>query len=166
MYGVEGLSYEVGADGAPHYTEMMTAGNGFTLMINQALHCLAVADNIYYAYINTSMDTYTDNQREAMKLINSGSMDGEYVYPDGASMTAEETEEYSALIADLSTYMAEHVLKFVVGEEDMSEYPAFVQALDDMGMQTAIGYRQAAYGKRGISGRGVQSHAGGCCPVI
>ena len=153
MYGVEGLSYEVGADGAPHYTEMMTAGNGFTLMINQALHCLAVADNIYYAYINTSMDTYTDNQREAMKLINSGSMDGEYVYPDGASMTAEETEKYSALIADLSTYMAEHVLKFVVGEEDMSEYPAFVQALDDMGMQTAIGYRQAAYGKRGISGR-------------
>ena len=145
MYGVEGLSYETGADGVPHYTEMMTASDGFTLMINQALHCLAAADNLYYRSINTDMDTFTDNQRQAMELINSGSMDGEYVYPDGASMTEEETEAYSALIADLSTYMAEHVLKFVVGEEDMADYPAFVQALNDMGMQEAIGYRQAAY---------------------
>ena len=27
----------------------------------------------------------------------------------------------------------------------MADYPAFVQALNDMGMQEAIGYRQAAY---------------------
>ena len=145
MYGVEGLSYEVGADGAPHYTEMMTASDGFTLMINKALHCLAPADNIYYASINTDMDTFTDNQRQAMEFINSGAMDGEYVYPDGASMTEEETAAYTTLIADLSTYMAEHVLKFVVGDEDMSGYSDFVSTLYDMGMQEAIDYRQAAY---------------------
>ena len=145
MYGVEGLSYEVGADGAPHYTEMMTASDGFTLMINKALHCLAPADNIYYASINTDMDTFTDNQRQAMEFINSGAMDGEYVYPDGASMTEEETAAYTTLIADLSTYMAEHVLRFVVGDEDMSGYSDFVSTLYDMGMQEAIDCRQAAY---------------------
>ena len=124
---------------------MMTASDGFTLMINKALHCLAPADNIYYASINTDMDTFTDNQRQAMEFINSGAMDGEYVYPDGASMTEEETAAYTTLIADLSTYMAEHVLKFVVGDEDMSGYSDFVSTLYDMGMQEAIDYRQAAY---------------------
>ena len=52
---------------------------------------------------------------------------------------------YTTLIADLSTYMAEHVLKFVVGDEDMSGYSDFVSTLYDMGMQEAIDYRQAAY---------------------
>lgn len=146
MYGVEGTGYEIGDDGTPHYTEMMTdSSEGLTLTINRALHCLSTPDSIYYGSINTDLETYTDAQREALELINSGSMDGEYVYPDGASMTEEETETYTALIADLSTYMAEHVLKFVVGEEDMAEYPAFIDTLNDMGIQEAIDIRQAAY---------------------
>lgn len=145
MYGVEGVSYEYDGD-KPHYTEMMTdTSQGMFLAINKALYCLAECDNIYYGSINTNLDTYTDTQIEALQYINSGSTDDAYVYPDGASMTADETEEYTALIADLSTYMAEHVLKFVTGEEDMAEYPAFIEALDDMGMQRAIDLKQGAY---------------------
>ena len=65
--------------------------------------------------------------------------------PTGASMTTEEDERYTALISDLSTYMAEHVLKFVTGEEDMGQYPDFVATLYEMGMQEAIDLKQAAY---------------------
>ena len=72
-------------------------------------------------------------------------MDGDYVYPTGASMTTELDERYTALISDLSTYMAEHVLKFVTGEEDMGQYPDFVATLYEMGMQEAIDLKQAAY---------------------
>ena len=145
MYGVEGISYEYDGD-TPHYTEMMTdTSEGLTLNVNKALYCLAECDNIYYGSINTNLDTYTETQINALEYINSGNTDDAYVYPEGASMTTEENEKYTALIADLSTYMAEHVLKFVTGEEDMSEYPAFVGTLEDMGMQTAIDLKQAAY---------------------
>ena len=41
--------------------------------------------------------------------------------------------------------MAEHVLKFATGEEDMSQYESFVSTLYDMGMQEAIDLKQAAY---------------------
>lgn len=145
MYGIEGVSYEYDGD-APHYTEMMTdTSEGLTLNVNKALYCLTECDNIYYGSINTDLDTYTETQIEALEYINSGNTDDAYVYPEGASMTTEETEEYTDLIADLSTYMAEHVLKFVTGEEDMSEYPTFVGTLEDMGMQTVIDLKQAAY---------------------
>ena len=146
MYGVEGVSYEM-KDGTPHFTDMMTqpAEEGLTLTVQKALYCLAEADNIYYQTINTDLDVYTDAQVEALESINGGSMDGEYVYPTGASMTTEEDERYTALISDLSTYMAEHVLKFVTGEEDMGQYPDFVATLYEMGMQEAIDLKQAAY---------------------
>lgn len=145
MYGVEGVSYEYDGD-TPHYTEMMTdTSEGLTLNVNKALYCLAECDNIYYGSINSNLDTYTETQINALEYINSGNTDDAYVYPEGASMTTEENEKYTALIADLSTYMAEHVLKFVTGEEDMSEYPAFVGTLENMGMQTAIDLKQAAY---------------------
>ena len=145
MYGVEGLSYEYDGD-TPHYTEMMIdTSEGLTLSVNRALYCLAECDNIYYGSINTNLETYTAAQVEALEFINSGNTDDAYVYPDGASMTTEENETYTSLIADLSTYMAEHVLKFVVGDEDMSEYQAFVDTLFDMGMQDAIDLKQAAY---------------------
>jgi putative aldouronate transport system substrate-binding protein len=145
MYGIEGVSYEYDGD-TPHYTEMMTdTSEGLTLNVNKALYCLAECDNIYYGSINTDLDTYTQTQIDALEYINSGATDDAYVYPDGASMTTEETTEYTDLIADLSTYMAEHVLKFVVGDEDMAEYQSFIDTLYDMGMQRAIDLKQAAY---------------------
>ena len=146
MYGVEGVSYEM-VDGKPQYTEMMLnpETEGMTLNTQKSLFCLAEADNVYYKYINTDLDNYTEDQIEALELVNSGNMDGEYVYPSGASMTTEESETYTALIADLSTYMAEHVLKFVVGVEPMDDYQAFIETLYEMGMQEAIDIKQAAY---------------------
>ena len=146
MYGVEGVSYEM-VDGKPAYTEMMLnpEEEGMTLNTQKSLYCLAEADNIYYKSINTDLDNYSEAQIEALELVNSGNMDDEYVYPSGASMTTEESETYNALIADLSTYMAEHVLKFVVGVEPMSDYQAFIDTLFEMGMQDAIDIKQAAY---------------------
>lgn len=145
MYGVEGLSYEI-VSGEPQYTDLILSNpQGMSMETAKAIYTLSPADNVSYNYINTDLATYSAEQIEALELINSGSMDGEYVYPNGASMTADESEEYSSLIADLSTYMAEHVLKFVVGDEDMSEYQAFIDVLYQIGMQDAIDLQQAAY---------------------
>ena len=146
MYGVEGVSYEFDANGDPQYTEMMTdSSNGSTLSINKAIYTLGPADTIYYGTYNTDLATYSESQLAALETINAISYDDEYVYPDGASLTTEEDETYSALISDLSTYMAEHVLKFVVGDESLDDYDDFVENLYDMGLQEAIDLKQAAY---------------------
>ena len=146
MYGVEGVSYELDEDGNPQFTDLMLNNpDGMTLDTAKALYTLSPADNVSYNYINTDLATYSAEQVKALELINSGKMDGACVYPTGTSLTAEEDEIYSALIADLSTYMAEHVLKFVTGEENMADYPAFVETLYEMGMQDAIDMKQTAY---------------------
>ena len=146
QYGIEGVSFEYDEEGVPHYTDMMTdASEGVTLSVNQALYTLASCDSVYYGKYNTNRETYTDVQLEAIEVWSSGDSDADYVYPSAASMTAEEQETYTALISDLSTYMAEHVLKFVVGDEQLEDYGAFVDTLFEMGMQDAIDLKQAAY---------------------
>lgn len=146
MFGVEGLSYEYGAGGEPQYTEMMLdVSDGRTLDINRAMYCLSAPDRISYDTYNTDKLSFDENQLEASQVLNSGSYDGEYIYPSGASMTTEESEEYTALLADISTYMAENIMTFITGERDMDEYPEFLETLDSMGVQDMIAYKQAAY---------------------
>lgn len=146
MYGVEDVSYTYDADGEPQFTDLMLKNpDGITLDSCKALYTLGPADNVGYYYINTDLATYSEAQQEAITLINEGPMDDAYVLPTGAAMTAEEMETYTSLLADLSTYMAEHVLKFVTGEEAMEDYPAFIDQLFELGMQEALDLQQAAY---------------------
>ena len=66
-------------------------------------------------------------------------------YPNGAIMNTEQTTEYNTVAADICTYISENVLQFIYGQKALSEWDGFVDTLYDMGIETAIAAKQAAY---------------------
>ena len=69
--------------------------------------------------------------------------DSAWVMPT-VSMTADETDEYNAIYADIRTTLEENLTKFAVGERPMSEWDAFVQELYDLGIEDCIEIQQTA----------------------
>lgn len=70
--------------------------------------------------------------------------DSDYQMPTAISMTADESERYSAIYSDIQTLISENLSKFAVGERSMDEWDDFVQQIQDMGIQECIDLKQAA----------------------
>lgn len=68
-------------------------------------------------------------------------------YLNGAllSFTTEESEIVNSNLADMSTYIAENLVKFLVGEKSMDEWDPFIADLNKLGLQTIIDTYQSAY---------------------
>ena len=60
------------------------------------------------------------------------------------ALTQEENEEYARINADIHTYAEENITKFVTGEQDMSEFDAFVENLKSMNLNQVTAIKQAA----------------------
>lgn len=69
--------------------------------------------------------------------------DSAWVMPT-ISMTADETDQYNGIYADIRTTLEENLTKFAVGEKPMSEWDAFVESLYDLGIEDCIAIQQAA----------------------
>lgn len=142
-YGEEGVSYTM-TNGEPTFTELITkapeglnaaiqkyigtAGNGITIqaegMVKQKNDIAAVE----------AANTWVQNQDSQKHL-----------YPAGATMTAEESNEHTILMTPISTYVKEMGLKFMVGDESIDKFDAFVTELNNMGLARVIEIKQAAY---------------------
>lgn len=93
------------------------------------------------------LSTYEPDVIEALEYVQTQDADGAYNMPSGLSstFTEEEQEIYSTYSPDLLTYMSEHALAFLMGEEDIANLPAFKQTIQDMHIQDIIDVYQAAY---------------------
>ena len=60
-------------------------------------------------------------------------------------LTAEEKDDYSALMGEVSTYVDEMYNKFITGQEPLSKFDDFVAEVKRLGIEDAIAIRQAAY---------------------
>jgi len=142
-WGIEGETYEVREDGS--YTWI----GPFLNPENDPAFDLST---VQWEYLVYNMAGYSQTDREYC-LVDQKAIDflacwdnceTDYNYPASATMTAEETEAYGSKYNDINTYVAEQVMKFVVGEQDFSEWDGFVQTIRDWGIDELIGYKQAA----------------------
>ena len=60
------------------------------------------------------------------------------------SLTDDETSEFVALMADIDTYVESMCVKFILGQEPLSNWDNYVQTLKNMNIQRAIDIQQAA----------------------
>jgi len=60
------------------------------------------------------------------------------------SLTVEENEA-AGVLGDINTYVSEMVVKFIIGEESLDNFDAYVEKLYEMGLQDAIDANQTAY---------------------
>ena len=112
-YGTEGVSYEI-TDDQPRFTALVQKDPSLQLPNYAAM--------ILGSYISSEI-VLLHSATNLMEVWNQ-QKDDAYMIPQGAQMTQEESEEYTALAADISTYIDSLIPQFITGERDLSEIPA------------------------------------------
>lgn len=145
-YGIEGEAYNLKPDGSIELTELITnnpeglsASVAMILYAGDLIPCIKDS-----ARLNS---TYGEEVIEAMEFASSQPKDGVYNLPSGlkSNFTQEEQDIYALYSPDLLTYMSEHALAFVMGQESLDNLPEFKQTLRDLHIQDIIDAYQASY---------------------
>lgn len=140
-YGVEGVSFEY-VDGAPQFTDVVT--NNPDGLTTEAIQAFYLGYNFAGLFDPTVMlATYDEGQLNAMEVWTQN-IDTQWNYPTGATLTAEETEEYNGIYSDISTYLSTEAVSFVTGARSMDTYDDFIETLTSMGIQRCIEIKQDA----------------------
>ncbi|GHU14994.1 sugar ABC transporter permease [Spirochaetia bacterium] len=142
-YGVENVSYRV-VNGVEEYTDLIKNNpNGYSM---------ADAMSIYNGSGNKSF--MQEKNQLVQQYVLQVQKDALNVWPttQGAirmmppvTLTAAETSEYARIMSDIDTYVQEMKLKFIIGTEPLSNYPAFRSNLEKMNIARAAAIQQAAF---------------------
>lgn len=141
--GIEGESYNL-VDGKPVLTDIiMKNPNGLT--IDQALiqYCLGSVPGpfVFEPNIREQRMLFEQWQRDSLAAWNDDNYD--YLFPS-ISLTVEESEEFSSIMSDVETYVAENYLLFINGTRPVSELDDYMAQLKAMGIEDAIAIYQDA----------------------
>ena len=143
-FGIEGESYTL-VDGKPQFTDAVLNDPEGIPVIN-ALH--------KYGYANSNgvclqgeeafmaAATYSA-QIDAFRVF--GNSDVIRIKPNGLSATVEESNTLARIVNDTKTYSDEMINKFIMGQESMDKYDAYVETLKNMKVEEAIAIQQAMY---------------------
>lgn len=139
-YGVEGVSFEYGEDGKPHFSDVVINNPNIPGMIARTLYAFEKREGYYRG--TRVFDSYSDENIEA--LMNLNMTDLAYCYPPSATMTDAEVSRYNEVMSDIHTYVTENINKFIIGQRSMDEWDAYVAEVERLNIQQAIGAKQAA----------------------
>lgn len=142
--GIEGVTYEETEEG-PKLTEEIT-DNPDGLTLTQALaeyiinpggnHPVIITDDFFTGSENASTDVEAAEQLEPYLI--------EEIWP-AFTYTAEENDRIAVLETDLQKYVEEMQAGFITGENDFSEWDAYVETVKNMGYDEYMEIQQAAY---------------------
>jgi putative aldouronate transport system substrate-binding protein len=145
-WGVENVTFEYDENGEPRFTDLIVNNpDGMTTsiaMYKYTYECgpfVMIGDREYSSYSDEKIATI-----DACVDIWEENTDSSYVMPTVA-MTSEEGAIYDDIIGDIVTYTQESILKFIVGDLDLSEFDTFVNNLYSYGIQDIIDVQQSAY---------------------
>lgn len=145
-YGVEGVSFEY-VDGVPTYTDVIVH-NPDGLSMSQALYYYVRANYPCVGFIETGYhEQYfaRDVQKDAVKLWNTYIDNSRDVKLPMVSLTTEESLEMATMTSLIDDYRKEMVVKFIMGQEPLENFPSFVEQLNELGVNRALEIYQAAY---------------------
>lgn len=145
-FGVEGESFVYDENGNPTLTEVITSAadtQGALMAYKVNLNSISDPNQNFRVTTTESaqakMEFWTNDQAEIAAKGNNA------YYPSEVNLTAEELEEASGLLADISTYVSEMVPGFIIGTKSMDEFDDYVAALEDMGIEDVVSIYQAGY---------------------
>lgn len=135
----EGESYVI-ENGQPKWGELITANpDGMTQ--NQARGMYTTMNAPYEDY-NRVMGAWNDIQKEAQNIWCQETSKDDGVIPTAVTMTADEQDEYSSIMSDITTFVAEYTVNTIMGQ-DTQDFDAFRDQLKSMGIERAIELKQA-----------------------
>lgn len=134
-YGIEGLSFEYDEAGDPQYTEMMTNDPNGRPLSSMKL------DYTGFVQLRTDNSKPEASYSEAAQnapVIWASNRSGVGEIPSSATMTAEEGEEFTVIFSDVTTYCAENIVRFIIGDLPLSEVDAFQEQIRSMNIDRCI----------------------------
>ncbi len=112
-YGTEGVSYEITGK-QPTFTALVQ-NDPSTQLSNYAAMTLGACiapECVSLLSSSNAMEVWNRQKDDACMI------------PQGVQMTQEDSEEYTALAADISTYIDSLIPQFITGERPLSDIPA------------------------------------------
>ncbi|MBE6992146.1 MAG: extracellular solute-binding protein [Ruminococcaceae bacterium] len=143
-YGMEGESFTYNEDGEPVYTDLIANNpDGFNKVNAKVVYAFW---NIIPFYNAQDALLYTFEGREVESIEVWTNMEYDQKLPT-LSYTVDESAEYSNLSTEISTYVEQEFLKFVVGDLEINDenWNAFVDQIKAMGIDRQVEMEQVAY---------------------
>jgi putative aldouronate transport system substrate-binding protein len=142
-WGEEGVSYTL-VDGKPQYTPLMTNNpEGFEL--TSLTRKYSMHDGSYVRDWAISYSTYSAESQATLEVWNGDA--SHLLTASLLSFTAEEGNTNATIMADINTYVDEMSLRFIRGEEPLSNWESYVRNVRNMGLDTVVRNYQAAYNR-------------------
>lgn len=145
--GPEGLTYEKDADGNRVWTETVTNNpDGFNVGQAGKLYSMVeIVSGLYDA--DRLFNVYAEAGREAIDIWTMPNATSEHYFPDAASLTTEENDQISTMVADLCTFTCTHIMNWLVGTEvlDDASWEAYLDELESFGIDEITAVYQNAY---------------------
>ena len=143
-YGVEGLSYEKDADGNISFTDLITNNETYTSAFS-ALRSIGAWPTYFIDDSGEAfMKIFEGTKVETACKDAYGNMKDPFPEMLG---TAEESEVYTSVWPDLSTYLDEMFTSFVIGTESLDNFDSYVETANSMGMQDIINIKADQYAR-------------------
>lgn len=141
-YGIEGLTYEYDDQGEIQFTDLVTNNETYT----SAFSALRSVGAWPTYFINDSgeafMKIFEGTKVETACQAAYNNMRDPFPEMLG---TAEESEVFTSIWPDLSTYLNEMFTAFVIGTESLDNFDKYVETANSMGMQEVIAVKKAQY---------------------
>lgn len=136
-------SYYYGPDDRPLLSELVT---------EDEIMDLAAAFDVYswhvdapYCIHQREMDTFTEVQQEIVKTWAEGlNRDTNRKMPVNYTLTSDESDKVTALMADIDTYVKEWTTKFIIGAEPLDKFDDYVAQVMSMGLGEVLELQQTA----------------------
>ncbi len=144
-YGIEDVSYTIGEDGTPEYTDMI---------LNNETYSDRSMKNLYSFNANSLMDPakdlngISDEGYAAVEVWRNDLQNESFetISMTKLSLTTDESDRYSTICADAQTYCLEKILCFINGSLSIDDdWDNFVAVLESMGIDEATAIVQDAY---------------------
>lgn len=149
-YGDEGHSFEYDENGKPQYTELIT-NNPDGISYKDA--CYIYASAVASGHLPSIMDVragyyyFGDEEWNVFDTVRTCDADGTYNLPTGVALNEEENQEYATLSSDITTYASTEIMKFILGQEELTPdtFETFRDTIISMGGNRMEELYQQAY---------------------
>lgn len=140
-WGIEGLSFERDAEGKKHYTDYVL-NNPDGLDPYNALRSLGSSDTIL---VRTPAEVYAALNTEYVISYGESLLDQRVEPFPQVMATVEEQAVLDRIEPDFNTFCDESIEKFIAGITPMSEFDAFVEKLNAIGLEDLLAVKQAQF---------------------
>ncbi len=144
-YGTRDLSYTLDADGTPKYADAVT-NNSFGIDAASAVEAY-VTTNPVFGLVAMDRTVYLADAQWVDDMIEiwTEQTSSENVLPSGVTLTAEETQQVTAALGDITTAASTETLKFIMGARDFDTWGDYCQDINAMGLEDVVAVYQDAY---------------------